>query len=67
MITFKEHQFHDGDNTVLYIRKESRNITIIYVSYIIYNFIPINIIFHFMLQVSGVNSDLLDKFYQTGT
>jgi hypothetical protein len=28
MITIKEHRCHYGDNTVLYIRKESRDITI---------------------------------------
>jgi hypothetical protein len=30
MVTIKEHQFHDRDNTVLYIGKESRDITIMY-------------------------------------
>jgi hypothetical protein len=30
MITIKEYQFHDRDNTVLYIRKESSDNTIMY-------------------------------------
>jgi hypothetical protein len=62
--TFKEHDIHERENTILYSRKESCDINEMYGIMLKYMFfILISIIFHSILHVLELRTESLFRLY----